>query len=250
MADKAPYPTQRSSKWRTQKPLVKNEGAMNGGINIVTDKATGKAYIEKVTKRDEIQRGMAEVEISILRQLKGNDFVVQIADWYLDLTKGREQGGIILEFCTKGSLESLIERHRLNNRPISEQWIWRWACQLAGGLAYCHYGPTYDTSRNSDWNYVIHREQPMYGRRSDVYQLGLVLICLCNLRHVPGTYDRDMPAPKYTSYLNHVIKECLVPVPDKRWTAIDMKNYTKEKYTRLRDSLGKELDLVLPVSAS
>jgi serine/threonine protein kinase len=128
---------------------------MNGGIYIVSDKETGKAYIEKVATADEVQRQTVELEIDILEQLKRHDFIVQIADCWLD--KKLLRGGIILEYCTKGSLETLIEKHRKeNNRPISEQWIWRWSMQLSSALAYCHYGPTYNEADTS-WDYIVHR---------------------------------------------------------------------------------------------
>ena len=162
MPNPTKWPPQRSSKWKTQKKLGNNQGAMNGGIYIISDKATGKAYIEKVATPGEVQRETIEVEIDILKQLKGkNDFVVQIADYWLD--KKALQGGVILEYCTKGSLETLIEKHRQYKRPISEQWLWRWASQLSGGLACCHYGPTYrDTDIDgTEWDFIIHRGKCM-----------------------------------------------------------------------------------------
>jgi NIMA (never in mitosis gene a)-related kinase len=147
----------RSSRWETKIEKGRNGGGLNGGINVVADRRTGKAYIEKLIPANLVSGGYAKKEIEVMKQLRGHDFIVQIVDYYLNHAK--KEASIVMEFCTMGSLEKLIERHRkANMRPIGEHYIWKWFMQITCALCYCHYGPSpKDPAEMAKWNPIFHR---------------------------------------------------------------------------------------------
>jgi NIMA (never in mitosis gene a)-related kinase len=147
----------RSSRWVTKIEKGTNGGGLNGGINIVADRETGKAYVEKVFPAEGISNGYAKREIDVMMQLRGHSSIIYIEDYFIDYHKRR--GSVVMEYCTMGSLDKLISRHRnANMRPIGEHYIWKWFIQIASALQYCHYGPyPRDPREVAKWNPVFHR---------------------------------------------------------------------------------------------
>lgn len=146
---------QEPAGYKVQKQLGNNGGGMNNGIEIVSRDRQG--YIKKNLDDKEVKKGYAKREVDFLRQLKGHPHIVKMVDWYIDWNK--ERAGIYMEYCSMGSMEQLILRHRAHNmRMINERDITLWFYQLADALAYCHYGPNpYSARALEQWNTVYHR---------------------------------------------------------------------------------------------
>jgi len=147
----------RSSRWVTKIEKGSNGGGLNGGINIVADRQTGKAYVEKVFPAAGFRNGLAQREVEIMMQLRGHQSIIYLEDAYLD--HRRMRGSVVMEYCTMGSLDKLIDRHRnANKRPIGEHYLWKWFIQIASALQYCHFGPyPRDPKEVAKWNPVFHR---------------------------------------------------------------------------------------------
>ncbi|KAF1961205.1 hypothetical protein CC80DRAFT_543562 [Byssothecium circinans] len=76
-----------------------------------------------------------------------------------------------------------------------------------------------------------------YSTRSDVYQLGLVMGCICNLVFDPSEFDHHKPAPGYTEELNKTIAACLTVKQYDRPKSWEVLNYAKKHYANLMKEL-------------
>lgn len=147
--------------WRIIRPL-KNNGGLNGGINLVESLENGKLYVEKVGERDLIEDGVVEQEIAILQflsQKDGHPNITRMVDHYVD--KRRNKASIYLEYCTKGGLDSFIKERRKEGEYFNELHVWEWFIELFGALSFVHHGngPVKHPMNSQDegWNMIWHR---------------------------------------------------------------------------------------------
>lgn len=163
-------PSRRNNdRWDTKIEKGQNGGGLNGGINIVADRNTGKAYVEKVFPAEGIRKGYALRELEIMYQLRGHQSIVRLEDYYIDFQ--RRKGTIVMEYCTMGSMDRLISRHiKADYRPIGEHHIWQWFMQIASAMQYCHYGPYPTDPREVEkWNPVFHRGEFQHVNFENLY---------------------------------------------------------------------------------
>jgi serine/threonine protein kinase len=146
-------------RWETVQELGNNNGGMNGGIAVVCESKseTKTQYIEKRAKKRELDAGMVEQEIRILKWFSKppHPFIISIVDHFVDKKKGK--ASIYLDKCDNGGLDGFIDKRRSNEAEFyNEIDVWEWFIQLFDALAYMHYGKKReaDDSKVERWNAV------------------------------------------------------------------------------------------------
>ncbi|CAI6329315.1 unnamed protein product [Periconia digitata] len=267
---------------------------MNGGIFLVRDAKTKKEYIEKRGGRREIENGLVEQEILILKFLScpPHPHINSIVDHYVD--RKASKASLYLRRCSEGGLNSFIKKRRENQAELfNEIDVWEWFIQVFDALTYCHYGNSEKRASKDDyhdgWNMPanilvtkgtpkgqttaytfqladfgcavqrssVYRdrnkdrattsfmtagwqppESPRFTARSDVWQLGAVMACICNLVNLPTQFDMKDPAPGYSKQLNETIQGCLIPDPSTRPKSYEVLAWCKQQYENLREELN------------
>lgn len=82
-------------------------------------------------------------------------------------------------------------------------------------------------------------EYPRFMGRSDVWQLGGVMGCICNLMTAPF-FDRAMPAPGYSSALNRAIAESMRSNSRQRPKADAVLSHVKEQFRAKAEVLEQD----------
>jgi serine/threonine protein kinase len=177
---------------------------------------------------DMVDKGFAENEIDILKQLHNQSYIVDMEAAFVH--PSRPVASIFTEYCDFGSMEGLINRHGCAHESIFEGWIWKVFHQMSFGLYILHSkrilhldlkpgnfllksapGSTLDIkiadfgsacggqndiegSHLRDRNFVS--PDRMQNTAADVWGLGAILLCLCRLTRNPprdrhGSVDRD-----------------------------------------------------------
>lgn len=89
-------------------------------------------------------------------------------------------------------------------------------------------------------------EFPRFSGHSDVYQMGLVFVCMCGLRGSPRSrqnpqglqWNKDRPAGSgYSKELNSMLKWCLTSDPKSRPEALDVLKKLKSTYNGIKTQL-------------
>lgn len=152
--------------WRTVEALGPPErtggfnGGFNGGVFVVEDKHTGKQYIEKRAKKEHIDKGFVEAEISFLNLVSDHPHISKMVDYFVDKSAGR--ASIYMELCTEGGLDKIVEEYWRDGQKFDEATVWEWFIQLADALMYCHYGKNPEKREangwKSTWNRIWHRD--------------------------------------------------------------------------------------------
>jgi len=81
-------------------------------------------------------------------------------------------------------------------------------------------------------------ESPEFTARSDVWQLGAVMACICNIMVSPH-FDTNNPAPGYTQTLKYAIRDTLEPDHLKRPKADEVLGFVKKKFESIKEKLKK-----------
>jgi serine/threonine protein kinase len=122
--------------FKVVRDLGSADGCCNGGILIVKSRRTGKIFVEKKMNPDMVDKGFAENEIDILKQLHNQSYIVDMEAAFVH--PSRPVASIFTEYCDFGSMEGLINRHGCAHESISEGWIWKVFLQMSFGLYVLH----------------------------------------------------------------------------------------------------------------
>ncbi|KAF2797289.1 kinase-like protein, partial [Melanomma pulvis-pyrius CBS 109.77] len=142
-------------------------GSFNKGIWIVQHMNTGKILLCKNVPA----RG-SDVEVKMLKLLQDHPNVTHIYDcipgnwesWQKYSEQPCAWDKIILEYCDRGTLATLIERYQNLNLSIPEAFIWKVLESLAEALRYLHAGRNLKFENeewhtpNANWDPIIHRD--------------------------------------------------------------------------------------------
>ncbi|KAF2800440.1 kinase-like protein [Melanomma pulvis-pyrius CBS 109.77] len=98
-------------------------------------------------------------------------------------------------------------------------------------------------------------ESPRYLGQSDVWQLGAVMVCLCNLtmefkRGPLRTHPESPAGPKYSRKLNLMIKECMLERYDERPKSDRILGLLQKTYRSIEDDLPRGPEPLLPTRSN
>ena len=132
-------------------------GGMSMAVNVVKEIRTGKKLIEKTIRLDSAPaRHRARAELRALRQAMQSRSLNHLHKFYEDRSRGTVN--FILEYCDKGSLDSILKEHLRQRRRVKEDFVWHVLIGMARGLAFLHCGIT-DAVRGrpaSEWDPTFH----------------------------------------------------------------------------------------------
>ncbi|KAF5875237.1 putative g2-specific protein kinase protein [Botrytis fragariae] len=151
-------------------------GGMNGGVHVVRLKGTGKLYVEKRFKKDDLQPlrdgtpGMGVVEIGITHRVMHGGLAGYINGFIEPNDIHPASASLFLEFCDLGSLDDLIKCHaqRLGTRDavdVPERFVWHAIVGLCDALSYLWGGKSFITNEKhtgtgpaKGWKPILHRD--------------------------------------------------------------------------------------------
>ncbi|MCJ1300552.1 hypothetical protein MMC08_003349 [Hypocenomyce scalaris] len=138
-----------------------HQGCFNAGVVVVERCQDRKRCIEKRLKPEEVAKGKAGFEISVLRDLEHPN-VCQYIDAFLDENQSNPRASLYMEYCELGTLDDVLERYFHMNRRVPEGAVWSIFKQLTNALGYCQYG-IQDATRGREgphpgWVGVVHRD--------------------------------------------------------------------------------------------
>ncbi|KAL8935086.1 MAG: hypothetical protein Q9216_005593 [Gyalolechia sp. 2 TL-2023] len=163
--EKEPHPPwNHDISWKFQPAGGKNlggAGCFNAGVYVVRGKATGKKYIEKKFKGEDVLNGAAEFEMLCLLKLRHKNIVQYVTGFIIDEPHQRPVASVYLEYCDMGNLHDYVEKVFVSGGLVPEAWIWDIFIQLVDAIAFMHLGIR-DACRSHEkprhWIGFIHRD--------------------------------------------------------------------------------------------
>lgn len=150
------------SEFKVIKAIVVAEGCNNAGIYKVLHHKTNVVCIEKRFIPEHIYGGLADAEMDLLRSLKHENISEYVHGFIEDGYAAR--ASLYMDFCDMGSLNDTLEKYAMENRGISEGFVWSAFKQLANALGYIQFGdPDVVYGDNAEscspyWPKIIHRD--------------------------------------------------------------------------------------------
>ncbi|KAI4170670.1 MAG: hypothetical protein LQ343_004768 [Gyalolechia ehrenbergii] len=137
-------------------------GCFNAGVFVVRGKHSGKKYVEKKFKEQDILNGAAEFEMRCLRKLRHKNIVKYVTGFIIDGPNQRPAiASVYLEYCDMGNLWDYVKKMAESGRLIGEAWIWDIFIQLVDAVAFMQLGirdACHNYERPKHWIGFIHRD--------------------------------------------------------------------------------------------
>ncbi|MCJ1404912.1 G2-specific serine/threonine protein kinase [Xylographa trunciseda] len=165
-------------------------------------------YMEGRFAKAEVER-----EFAILARLQHVNIIR-----YLDVAWFPNRAKLYMEYCDKQSLQDLIQRNKLQNIKISEDYVWSILFQLIAALSYCHNGLQTNADGDfffeSSWaehSIILHRDlkpanvllSSSHGTQGDLVKLcDFGLGAMVEEDHAPSSYvgDAQYLAPEISRF--------------------------------------------------
>ena len=136
-------------------------GCFNGGVFVVKKISSGRKYVEKKFKTEDIWNGDAKFELFVLRELNHKN-IVRYVHGFIDESRQKPKASLYMEYCDKGNLHDLLNDPITNQRALCESRVWDLLAQLAAGVAYMHHGIRdavhHPSNPDPNWIGVCHRD--------------------------------------------------------------------------------------------
>lgn len=120
-----------------------------GKVSKIRRKETGEILVWKEIDYSDIsekERKLIITEVNIMRTIE-DSHIVQYDSRVVDQDKKKIY--IVMEYCEKGDLKQLLEKHKKSGEPIKEEYIWEVMTQMLLALDTCH---------NNPMKKIIHRD--------------------------------------------------------------------------------------------